>query len=862
MKSKSLAFPRHLVLSSSAVMAVLAPLNSSAVDFTWKGTTDSDWATGTNWLAGTAPAYGATLTADRLVIGNGASSGAVYNPGSGVTTTFGSGRGIIIGSTTQGAANLTVTSGTLKINGASGGGNEPIMANGVSASVLINGGNLDLTGHPLTFRFFGSGSAGLTSNLTLSSGSFSSNGFDFHTGGTAGAGTINLDGGSIAVTGFTRTATIGSTILNLNGGTLRIRGANNANFLNALTGLQTIVKTGGAVIDSNSLNLTIAEVLEHDTTLGAGLDGGLTKNSAGILTLSGANTYNGATAITAGTVSAATIVVSGGSSNIGNATSAVTLGSAGAEGTLSYTGASAIYTRGLTIGGAGGGRLDVTTAATTLTVNTGAITGTGLLTIGGTGGKIINAAITHSGGLTKAASSGSVFLNNSANSYTGVTDITGALIVSANNALGTTAGGTTVNASSALGLSGGIDYTALETVSGSGVGTGALAGVTPALSRGFIQSTVGDNTFRGNIIVNAGGVSRIGTQNGASLTLTGSITQASGSMYFRPGDNGGEYVTLSNSGNSFGGNSVIYTNATSANYSGVRLGVDNALPTTLTISGETGTGNGTALDLNGKVQTLNGLAGANNLNIINTNTSTASTLTLDNLVDRSTTGTLIRGGVGLGTINVIKDGAFTQTLSGTHDYTGTTAVNDGKLLINGNVSTSSLTTVASGATLGGSGTTGALTIAAGGFVTPGNSPGILTVAGNYTQAGEYTAEINGLTPGNLASNHDQITVTGSVNITGGSLSALFSTFTPVNGDLIFILLNDLSDAITGTYTGYAQGAEIGTYGGFAWQISYNADSGTNSFTGGNDIALMAVPEPNAAALVGSLGLLALLRRRR
>ena len=198
----------------------------------------------------------------------------------------------------------------------------------------------------------------------------------------------------------------------------------------------------------------------------------------------------------------------------------MTLGSAGAEGTLSYTGATATYTRGFTIGGAGGGRLDVTTAGKHLSVDTDAITGSGLFTVGGAGRTTINAAITHTGGLTKASGSGSLTLSNGSNSYNGVTDITGALIVTANNALGSTAGGTTVNAASALGLSGGIDYTALETVSGSGAGTGIVSGITSA-SRGFIQSVSGNNTFRGDIIVNAGGVSRIGTQNGASLTLTG-----------------------------------------------------------------------------------------------------------------------------------------------------------------------------------------------------------------------------------------------------------------------------------------------------------------------------------------------------
>jgi hypothetical protein len=180
--------------------------------------------------------------------------------------------------------------------------------------------------------------------------------------------------------------------------------------------------------------------------------------------------------------------------------------------------------------------------------------------------------------------------------------------------------------------------------------------------------------------------------------------------------------------------------------------------------------------------------------------------------------------------------------------------------VNGSISTSTLTTVASGATIGGSGTVGALTVQSGGNITPGNSPGILAVSGAYTQAGLYTAEIGGLTAG---TGHDQINVTGTVNITGGSLATLFSGSYGAN-DLIFILLNDSSDLITGTYAGFAQGAVVSSYGGLDWQISYTANNtgpGTGTFLGGNDIVLMAVPEPSAA-LLGALGALLLFRRRR
>ena len=216
-------------------------------------------------------------------------------------------------------------------------------------------------------------------------------------------------------------------------------------------------------------------------------------------------------------------------------------------------------------------------------------------------------------------------------------------------------------------------------------------------------------------------------------------------------------------------------------------------------------------------------------------------------------------------VAITGSGSFTQagtgttTLTATNTYTGATTVSTGILIVNGSIATSSLTTVASGATIGGSGMIGALTVSSGGSINPGNSPGILSVTGNYTQAGTYNAEITGTTAG---TQYDQINVTGTVDITGGNLATMFSGSYLAN-DLIFILLNDNTDAITGTYTGLAQGATVTSYGGFNWNISYFADSGLSSYTGGNDIALQAVliPEPKTA-LLGVLGALLLLRRRR
>lgn len=203
-----------------------------------------------------------------------------------------------------------------------------------------------------------------------------------------------------------------------------------------------------------------------------------------------------------------------------------------------------------------------------------------------------------------------------------------------------------------------------------------------------------------------------------------------------------------------------------------------------------------------------------------------------------------------------KNGVGTLTLSGTSTYTGATTVSGGSLVVNGSISTSMLTTVQTGATLSGSGSTGDLTVASGGTVSPGNSPGTLSVGDTDLQLGSTLAiELNGATAG---TGYDQLNVTGSATLAG--LLSLTTGFTPTNGALFFILLNDDTDAINGTFAGLSNNSTFSS-GGQSFQISYFGDSGTNSFTGGNDAVLMAIPEPSAA-LLGGFGLLALMRRRR
>jgi len=85
-----------------------------------------------------------------------------------------------------------------------------------------------------------------------------------------------------------------------------------------------------------------------------------------------------------------------------------------------------------------------------------------------------------------------------------------------------------------------------------------------------------------------------------------------------------------------------------------------------------------------------------------------------------------------GATSLIKEGGGTWTLTGTNTYSGTTTVNEGTLLVNGNhgAATSAVTVGASG-TLGGAGIIGgAVTVNSGGMLAPGAGAGTLTISNN------------------------------------------------------------------------------------------------------------------------------------
>jgi autotransporter-associated beta strand protein len=281
---------------------------------------------------------------------------------------------------------------------------------------------------------------------------------------------------------------------------------------------------------------------------------------------------------------------------------------------------------------------------------------------------------------------------------------------------------------------------------------------------------------------------------------------------------------------------------------------NSALDTTNSVTGNTTVG----LSLSGTATgnlTLGGLTGNKNLADVFTtggnNGSTLAALTLNpgTGVTHTYSGAIANRAANM---TLTKTGNGTQILGGTNGYTGNTTVTAGTLLINGSTTSNSLFSVAAGATLGGDGTVGGATTI-NGILAPGNSIGTLNIAANTTWAGAATAGAATdwkfeLGAGNTS---DLLNITGDFlkNTTAGSVFRF--------------------DFLAGTAIGTFKLTDwTGTTGFSASDFSYTnlgvGNTGTFAFNGSQlDFIVTVIPEPSTyAMLIGGLGLMAYLRRRR
>ena len=227
---------------------------------------------------------------------------------------------------------------------------------------------------------------------------------------------------------------------------------------------------------------------------------------------------------------------------------------------------------------------------------------------------------------------------------------------------------------------------------------------------------------------------------------------------------------------------------------------------------------GGTLDLDGNSPTLLGLTGSGT--VINSNSSTATTLTIATAGTDTFTGSIQNGA---GTVALNLTGAGTVSLTGNNAYTGATNVSAGSDTLNLNNNAAAINVTGGSLTLSGSTDSGPITDSNGtlvdgvttdtGAVTV--SGGTMTLSSSATASGSITVSsgtltINGTDSGNATVSGGTMTVaasasyTGSLTVSGGMLildDSYSGAITVTSGTLQMGSTGLLSATTTVTLTG-------------------------------------------------------------
>jgi len=657
-------------------------------------------------------------------------------------------------------------------------------------------------------------------------------------------------------------------------GTLDLNGFNQTiNGFSTLSAAGTSNAAGNRIVTNSGItNATLTVGANNASTLfdgviqdGATATTALVKTGTGTQTLSGNSTYSGGTTIAQGTLSitsnnalgTGTVTVQTGSPTATNArlllangvnlANPITLSGTATPGTpsIDLTSGSATVSGLITI--LGNTRIR-SSPGSTLNIE-GGVTGTNPFFVTNANGTVRYATnpvtigsgsfYTDSGGLTVVAVSGNAWGETRLISGTIRTDVANALPAT-----------TTVNMGGAgYGSGGKLDLNGFnQTISGITHG-GTAAGLvgTNIGSATPATLTVNQNattSYRGGL-TGALALTKGGT---GTLTLTGEFAAASGHHSGDTRITGGT-LALANTG--------ILRNST--------LDTGPAGPQQLTF-----TAPGTNTYLLGGLKGEDDLAfGANSLDVGANDQSNSFAGSL------SGTGTITKSGTG------------TQILTGASTYSGGTFVADGKLLANnptGSATGSGSVTVASGATLGGIGTiapgANGLTVLSGGTLSPGNSPGTLNVSGDVLLSPGSIFDVDLAIGGIATTGTDRLAIdSGTVTLSGATLTGTWggNASNIYNGNLSTETLLWLITGASSLTPGFANATPapgfaalfgdpladpyLTAIGGQSFALFYNADFSSTSLSGGNDLLLIAVPEPSRALLV-TLSLALFLSRRR
>ncbi len=420
-------------------------------------------------------------------------------------------------------------------------------------------------------------------------------------------------------------------------------------------------------------------------------------------------------------------------------------------------------------------------------------------------------------------------------------------------------------------------------LSGSTAGTGEFAGaiVNGSGTTSLFKDGTGTWTLSGINSYTGGSVITQGTVNFANanaLGSSGTVRVSGGTLQWGSGVTtdlssrltltAGSVATFDTNGNdvSFGSAVVSTLSAdTIPVQSGglIKAGVGKlTLSADATYTGATAINVGTLqIGAGGTTGSISTTSGITNNSILSINRSNA--LTLGVAID------------GSGAVNQI--GAGTTTLTAANSYSGLTTISAGTLALGaaGTIDSSSGVYLDHGGTfdvsaktgsysvtnLTGSGNvTGKLTVST--QLAIGNSPGTVDFSSDLTLGvgSTYLFELIGGTTG--AGSADLGNVAGNLSLGSATLDlAQYGAGTYTANDRFTLF--SYTGSLSGTFSGLADNSTFTDAGG-EWLIHYNdlTGAGTNGGTQSKFVTITAVPEPDAATLVGGLGVLALLRRRR
>lgn len=365
---------------------------------------------------------------------------------------------------------------------------------------------------------------------------------------------------------------------------------------------------------------------------------------------------------------------------------------------------------------------------------------------------------------------------------------------------------------------------------------GGLDLVSGTTSGSTVTTGVGTLTLLGDVALAVSGTGTVGASISGKLSLgsaTRTMTVADGSasndlsISAAISGTGSAGLTKAGSGNLLLSGSNTFTGTTSINAGTITASGGSAISDS---GGVTIDSAGTfALSTDETIGALNG-AGS----VVSASATGVRDLTV-------TGGGTFSGVIsdGAGTVALaVNSSANTLVLSGTNTYTGTTTVQSGTLQLDGSV-TSNIS-VASGATLSGSGTVNG-NVTSSGTVSPGGTGvGILTISGNLSSSGTIRFDANsGWTT--AGTDYDQIVVSGTLNLNGSTLAFQNtdnSSPPPVNQLLTLISHTSGAQAdptkINGG-TSPADGSTI-TIGTHLFKIFYNGGDG-------NDVVLFEASAP-------------------